>query len=115
MLEPNPGLLVWTIVTFVALMIVLRAFAWKPLLEALKKREEHVRTSIERAEQAKQEAEHILEENRKQLASAEAEAHRILNEGRALGDKLKNEIVEQANQQSRKMVDQARQEINRDK
>ena len=115
MLDPNPGLLVWTIVTFVLLVLILRKFAWKPLLEALKKREEHVRSSIERAEQAKQEAERILEENRKQLASAEAEAHRILNEGRALGDKLKNEMVEQANQQSRRMVEQAKQEIERDK
>jgi F-type H+-transporting ATPase subunit b len=115
MLDPNPGLLIWTIITFVTLVFVLRMFAWKPLLEALKKREEHVRSSIERAEFAKQEAERILEENRKQLANAEAEAHRILNEGRALGDKLKSEIVDQANQQSRRMVEQAKQEIERDK
>jgi F-type H+-transporting ATPase subunit b len=115
MLDPNPGLLIWTIITFLALLFVLRMFAWKPLLEALRKREEHVRNSIERAEQAKQDAERILEENRKQLANAEAESHRILNEGRALGDKLKSEIVEQANLQSRRMVEQAKQEIERDK
>ena len=115
MLDINPGLIAWTILTFVLLVIVLRAFAWKPLLEALHKREEYVRHSIERAEQAKQEAEHILQENRKQLANAEAEAQRILAEGRALGDKLKNEMLEQANQQSRKMLEQAKQEIERDK
>jgi F-type H+-transporting ATPase subunit b len=115
MLEPNPGLIIWTIFTFVLLAIILSKFAWKPLLEALRKREEHVQHSIERAEQAKQEAEQILQENRKQLANAEAEAQRILAEGRALGDKLKNEMVEQANQQSRKMIEQAKQEIERDK
>lgn len=115
MLDPNPGLMIWTFITFMALMVVLGKFAWKPLLEALRKREEHVRTSIERAEQARQDAERILEENRKQLANAEREAQRILTEGRALGDKLKHEIVEQANQQSRRMVDQAKQEIDRDK
>jgi F-type H+-transporting ATPase subunit b len=107
--------MIWTVITFVALMAVLGKFAWKPLLEALRKREEHVRTSIERAEQAREDAERILEENRKQLANAEREAQRILSEGRALGDKLKSEIVEQANQQTRRMVDQAKQEIDRDK
>ncbi len=115
MLDPNPGLIIWTFVTFALLLIVLRKFAWKPLLEALRKREEHVQHSIERAEQAKQEAELILEENRKQLALAETEAHRILNEGRALSEKLKNDILEQANRQSRKIVEQAKQEIERDK
>lgn len=115
MLEINPGLAIWTIVTFVLLVIVLRSFAWKPLLEALNKREEHVRSSLERAEHAKQEAERILNENRIQLAKAESEAQRILTEGRALGEKLKNEIVDQANQQSRRMIDQAKHEIERDK
>ena len=115
MLSINPGLIVWTIITFVTLLLVLRKFAWKPLLEALHKREEHVRSSLERAEQAKQEAQHLIEENRKQLARAEDESRRILNEGRVLAEKLKGEIVDKANQQARKMVDQAKQEIERDK
>lgn len=115
MLTPNPGLIIWTILTFLVLLALLRKFAWKPLLESLHKREEHVKMSIERAEQAKQDAERILEENRKQLSRAESEAQRILGEGRVLGEKLKNEIVEQANQQSRRMVEQAKQEIERDK
>ena len=115
MLTPNPGLIIWTIVTFILLVAILRKFAWKPLLEALRKREEHVQSSIERAEQAQQEAERILEENRKQLAKAEAEAQRILKEGRSLAEKLKNDILEQTNQHSRRMIDQAKQEIERDK
>ena len=68
MLDVNPGLIVWTIVTFVCLLIVLRKFAWKPLLEVLQKREEHVRSSIERAEHAKQEAERLLKENQEKLS-----------------------------------------------
>lgn len=115
MLDPNPGLIIWTIVTFVLLVVVLRKFAWRPLLEALTKREESVRGAIERAEHAREEAERLLEEHRKQVARAEAEAHRILAEGRALGEKLKTEIVEQANAQARKLADQAKQEIERDK
>ncbi|MBI1803623.1 MAG: F0F1 ATP synthase subunit B [Ignavibacteriae bacterium] len=115
MLEPNPGLIVWTIITFVLLVLILRKFAWRPILESLHKREEYVRTSIERAEQARQEAERLLEEHRKQIAQAEHEGHRILNESRALAEKLKQEIMDKANQQSRRMVEQAKQEIDRDK
>ena len=115
MLSVNPGLIIWTIVTFVLLLLVLRKIAWKPLLEALQRREEHVRSSIERAEHAKQEAERALEENRRQLALAEAESQRILNEGRALAEKLKQDIIDKAQQQSRKMIDQAKHEIARDK
>jgi F-type H+-transporting ATPase subunit b len=115
MLDPNPGLIIWTIVTFVLLLAVLRKFAWRPLLDALQKREESVRGALDRAEHAREEAERLLEEHRKQVARSEAEAHRILAEGRELGEKLKNEIVEQANAQSRKLTEQAKQEIERDK
>src|SRR5712672_3355405 len=105
MLDPNYGLVSWTIITFVLLLLVLRRIAWKPLLEALSRREEHVRSSVERAEQAKLEAEQLLEEHKKQLANAESEVQRILNEGRSFGDKLKDEIVAKANQQSRQMIE----------
>jgi F-type H+-transporting ATPase subunit b len=115
MLDPNPGLIIWTIVTFVLLLIVLRKFAWKPILTALHDRESSIRGTLDHAENAKAEAERILEENRRQLAKAAEEAQKILAEGRALGDRLKQEIVDQANQQSRRMVDQARLEIERDK
>jgi F-type H+-transporting ATPase subunit b len=115
MLTPNPGLILWTIATFLVLAYILKKFAWGPILESLRKREEHIRTSIERAEQAKDEAARTLEENRKQLARAEADVQRMLNEGRSLGEKMKNEVLDQANKQSRLMVEQARQQIERDK
>ena len=115
MLDPNPGLILWTIITFLLLVLILKKFAWKPLLESLQRREETVRNALERAEQAKHDAERILDENRKQLERAEAEGHRILTESRQLAEKLKDEIVAKANQQSRSMLDQAKQEIGRDK
>jgi F-type H+-transporting ATPase subunit b len=115
MLNPNPGLIIWTIITFIFLLLLLKKFAWKPLLEALQRREELVRGSIKRAEMAKQEAEQLLEENRKLLERAGQEGLRILNENRAYAEKLKDEIIDKANQQSRRMVEQAKQEIERDK
>ncbi len=115
MLSPNPGLIIWTIITFILLLLILKRFAWKPLLDALQKREQTVKDALERTEKAKMEAERILEENRKQFERAEQEGQRILNESRSLAEKLKDDIVEKANSQSRKMIESAKQEINRDK
>ncbi len=115
MLNPNPGLILWTILTFILLVLLLKKIAWKPLLDALHKRENNVRMSLERAEQARSEAEQLLEENRRQIATAEQEGRRILNESRELSEKLRNELVEKAHEQSQKMIRQAREEIERDK
>jgi F-type H+-transporting ATPase subunit b len=115
MLEINPGLIIWTIITFILLVFVLKKLAWKPLTDALQKREDHIRNSIEQAEKANQEAEQLLSENREKLSRFEENGKRILNEHRAMGEKLKSEMLDKANQQYRKMMDQAKQEIDRDK
>ena len=115
MLEINPGLVVWTVITFILLLFVLKKTAWKPLIEALEKREEHIRTSLDRAEQAKIEAEKMLEEHRRQIAGAESEAQKIIKESRELAQKLKGEMEETAKRQSQAIIEQAKQEIERKK
>ena len=115
MLEINPGLILWTIVTFIILLVVLRAVAWKPLLGALTAREEKIRTSLQRTEQAQQEAEKLLEENKHQLAQAEEQSQRVIKEGRKMGERLKAEIMEKANASSRNVIEQAKEEIRREK
>ncbi len=115
MLDINPGLILWTIITFVVVLLILRLAAWKPLLEALTAREEHIRSSIQKAEEAQQAAEKLLAENKRQLARAEEQSQRILNEGRDMGEKLKAEIIEKANASSRTLIEQAKDEIQREK
>ena len=115
MLEINPGLIIWTIVTFVIVVAILRATAWKPLLGALTAREEKIRLSLAEAQNAQQQAQALLEENRKQLALAEEQSQRIIREGRDLGERLKAEILEKANASARSAVEQAREEIQREK
>lgn len=95
-------------------MILLRKFAWKPLVGALQKREEHIRLSIDQAEERLQQAKHQSEENRKLIAIAEEKAQKFIREGRDLGEKLKSEIIEKAHQQSRHMVEKAKLEIERE-
>jgi F-type H+-transporting ATPase subunit b len=62
MLEITPGLILWTIITFVIVLAILRLTAWKPLLAALTAREEKIRSSLDQAERAQQEAARLLEE-----------------------------------------------------
>ncbi|MEK6569809.1 MAG: F0F1 ATP synthase subunit B [Bacteroidota bacterium] len=115
MLDLNPGLIIWTAITFLILLFLLRKIAWKPLLNALQSREEKIQSSLERAEKAKEEAERLLEENRTNLQRAEYQAHQVIREGRAVAEKLKNEILEKANASSRRMIEQAKEEIQREK
>ena len=115
MLEINPGLIVWTIITFVIVLLILRATAWKPLLGAIAAREEKIRASLREAQEAQQQARALLEENRKQLALAEQQSQRIVKEGRDLAERLKMEILEKANTSARAAVEQARGEIQREK
>ncbi len=115
MLEINPGLIVWTILTFLIVVAILRGTAWKPLLKALNDREARIRESLQQAERAQSEAQRLLEENRKQLAAAEEQAARIIKEGRDLGEKLRGELLEKAQAASRQTVEQAKAEIGREK
>ncbi len=115
MLEINSGLILWTILTFVIVLVILKSAAWKPLLAALAAREESIRASLREAADARGEAAKLLEENRRQLAMAEEQSQRIIREGRDMGERLKVELLERANATSRHMIEQAKEEIRREK
>lgn len=115
MLDLNPGLIIWTIITFLVAMLILRRYAWKPLLGALAAREEKIRSQLEQAERAQTEAQRLLEEHRRELAAAEEQSQRIIREGRSLADQLKADILEKADASARTMIDQAKGEIQREK
>jgi F-type H+-transporting ATPase subunit b len=115
MLELNSGLILWTILTFIIVLVILRTAAWKPLLGALAAREESIRASLREAEDARAQAARLLEENKRQLAQAEEGSRRIIREGRDMGERLKAELLEKANATSRGMIEQAKEEIRREK
>ena len=115
MLEINPGLILWTILTFVIVLVILRRTAWKPLLTALKEREDSIRTSLHDAEEARNQAQKLLDENKKLMATSETQSQKIIKEGRDMAERLKAEILEKANASSQQMVLQAREEIQREK
>ena len=115
MLDINPGLIIWTMITFALLVIVLGKFAWKPLLQALHAREKEISDALLKAEQATKDAERIIQENKAAMEKAGSETARLLAESRALAEQMKNDIVSKANDSAKKMLEQAKDEISREK
>ena len=114
MFDITPGLMVWTIVTFILLAFVLGKYAWKPLLKSLHDREDAIRDALDQSEKARAEAAELLKQNEKNMARADEEYQKALREGKALAEKLKEEIVTKARQQAQQELQHAKEEIQRD-
>jgi F-type H+-transporting ATPase subunit b len=111
----NAGLSVWTVVIFVALLIVLWRFAWGPILSAVEAREKGIQSALEEARTRQAEAERILEEHKRQLADARRQAQEIMAEGRDAAGRLRKELEEKAREESEAILARARSEIEREK
>ncbi len=115
LLSPNPGLIFWTAITFVIVLLILKKIAWGPILTALEEREKGIQSSIDRAHQAKDESEAILRKNKELLAKADAESDRIIREGRDFAEKLRADISQKAQSEAQKMIASAKEEIEQEK
>ncbi len=115
LVQLDPGLFVWTILTFLLLLTVLAKFAWKPLLKMLKDREELIRSSLEDAEKAKEKLERLNAEGEAIINQARSEAQSILSEGKTAAAKLKDETLDVAKEQAKKIASEAEKQINIEK
>ena len=115
MLDINPGLILWTILTFIILLFILSKVGWKPLVNALQAREQSIRDALQKAEEAKRESERLLAENTAAMARANEETSRILKEGRELAEQMKSEIVAKAREGAKALMEQAKEDIQREK
>jgi F-type H+-transporting ATPase subunit b len=113
MLDLNPGLTIWTIVSFIVLVAILSKYAWKPLVQALAEREDKIRSALEQADRARSEAAELLKKNEESIARAEQEYQRMLRESKLLAEKMKEEIVGKARQQAQQELQRATEEIQR--
>jgi F-type H+-transporting ATPase subunit b len=111
LLSADPGLIVWTIVTFLLLLGILWKFAWNPILGALDARELAIQKTIDDAERLQAEAEAVLKEHQKRMAEARAEGNRILDEARQAGEHMKQDILEKARAESEKVLERAHRQM----
>lgn len=111
LVTPDYGLLFWALLSFGVLLFILKKFAWKPILQALKNREESIARSMRLAEQARAEFEKLQEESKYMAEKARQEREREIAETKALREKLLAEAKEQARIETQKMLDKAREQI----
>ena len=115
LVQLDPGLYVWTILTFLLLFFLLTKFAWKPLLKALAEREEKIRSSLEKADEAQQKLERLGAEGEEIIGKARAEAQSIVSDGKKASEKVRGEIETKAKEKANTIVAQAEKQISAEK
>ena len=111
LVQPDPGLFIWTIFTFLVLLALLAKFAWKPLLEALDARQKLIAKAIDDAAAAKAELQNVQQESARLLKEARLEGDSIVTRGRQAADRLGEELRQKANADAASIVKKAEREI----
>ena len=111
LVQLDPGLFIWTIITFLILLFVLAKFAWKPLLAALESRESTIKSSLDDAEKAKRELERINVESEEIIAKARSDAQGIRSEAKAAAEKIKADLIASTDDDVKKIRDEAHKQI----
>jgi F-type H+-transporting ATPase subunit b len=111
LVQPDPGLYIWTIATFLVLVALLAKFAWRPLLDALDRRQEAIRKSLDDAQKARQELERLGVEQQRILAAARTEAEQILSNTRSDANRFREELKQKAQAEASGIVKNAERQI----
>src|ERR1700730_653732 len=104
LVQPDPGLFIWTIVTFLVLLTLLAKYAWGPLLKALEGRQASIVKSLDDAEKARHELERLHLESAQMIRNARAEAESIVSQSRTDADRLREEIKQKARTEGAALV-----------
>lgn len=115
LLDVSFGLIFWSTITFLLLLIVLKKYLWGPLLENLDRRESTIHDAMKKAEEAQQKSEKTLEEYNSKLAEARDEVRKIIASGKESAERTKADIIEEANKRSASLVEKAKKEISAEK
>ena len=111
LVQLDPGLFIWTILTFLLLLTVLAKFAWKPLLKMLKDREEMIRNSLYDAEKAQAELARLNFEGEEIINKARSEAQEILSQGKASVAKMREDTLNDAKEKAKLITEDAQKQI----
>jgi F-type H+-transporting ATPase subunit b len=112
--EVSPGLFVWSVLTFVLLMVLLWKFAYGPLMQIQQKRQAEIHDAIAASERLREEAHALLDDYKQQLSNARQEAEEILERARKVGDSARTELIQEAKEQAERLLDKAHEQIERD-
>jgi F-type H+-transporting ATPase subunit b len=111
LVQPDPGLFVWTILTFLILVALLARFAWRPLLHALERRQATIAQALDDAQRARQELERLHRESAQIMVQARAEAESMLARSRSDAEALREELKQKARTEAAAIVKNAERQI----
>jgi F-type H+-transporting ATPase subunit b len=111
MLEVHGGLLAWTVLTFVLLLVVLKKVAWGPILDALEARENEIKDALNAAEKAREEAERVSSDYEDAIRKAQAEAQQIISDAKTAGEKVKLDLEAIASVKADEIIEKAKAQI----
>ena len=111
LVQPDPGLFIWTILTFLVLVTLLAKFAWRPLLQALDTRQELIRKSLDEAQQARQELERLQHESAQIVRQARVDAEAVVAQSRSDAARLRDEMIQKAKAEADGIVRNAERQI----
>ena len=111
LVQPDPGLFIWTILTFLALVFLLAKFAWRPLLEALDTRQQGIRKALDDAQTAKRELEQLEQQSVQILRKARADAEAMMVQTRVDADRLREEMRQKAKAEAEGIMRNAERQI----
>jgi len=105
------GNVFWTGLIFVGLLVVLGKYAWRPMLDALNRREQFIRETLEKVRNDRAETERLLTEYRGMMAKSKQEAQAILEQGRQDAELVRQQLRQKAQAEADQLIERARQEI----
>jgi len=115
MISFDPGLIIWTTIIFTLLLIVLKKFAWKPILNAVDERNKSIEEALKAADKAKEEMALLNADNERILQEARVERDTLLKEAREIKNSIINEAKEQANTEAEKILTSTKEQISNEK
>jgi len=115
LLLPHLGLIFWTLLAFIFVLIILKKFAWKPIISSLNEREANIANSISMAERVKLEMAQLKNDNELLLVQAREERATLLKEAKELKDRMINDAKEEAKVAAAKIIEDAHVSINHQK
>ncbi len=110
----DPGLMIWTWITFGGLVFLLSRYAFKPLRRAMEEREQRIQDSLDQAKRTREEAEALVRRNEERLAEAREETRRLINEGHKVVAQMRREADEKGRRDAEALLARARTEIERE-
>ena len=115
LLDANYGVMAWVLIVFIGLFVILKVFAYGPILKSVEAREQALEDAINAAKRDREEAAKLLAEHRANLEASRGEAQKIIADARIAAERVRAELVEQAHAEQASMLARARQEIESEK